>query len=44
MAWHAALFATIFFLEKLSCKKKGAIKGPVAPINTVLSPLIIPTL
>ena len=41
--WHAALFAIIFSFKRSLLRKKGAIKGPVAPIKIELNPLIAPT-
>ena len=44
IVWQAALFAIIFSFVKLLLKKKGAIRGPVAPTNIEARPLIRPTL
>jgi len=43
IVWHAALLAMIFSFNKFLFKKKGAIKGPVAPIKIELIPLMPPT-
>ena len=43
IAWQTALLAIIFSFVSFPFRKNGAISGPVAPINTVVNPLITPT-
>jgi len=44
MAWQTALLAIIFSFVNPLFRKKGAMRGPVAPMKTVHVPLRIPTL